>query len=109
MSARPFPLMLLLLFASACTAPRSAEGVRASDVPPELRDDYALFATRCSKCHGLSRALSSAPQDEVFWARYVTRMRLQPSSGIAPEEEKPIVRYLNHYSAELRAAKERSK
>ena len=33
----------------------------------------------------------------------MTRMRRQPSSGITLEDEPPILRYLNFYSAQLRA------
>ncbi len=79
------------------------EGVVLSSVPLELRDEYALFAQRCSKCHSLARALNNGERDEKYWALYVTRMRRQPSSGIAPADEPPILRFLNFHSAQLRA------
>lgn len=79
------------------------EGLVLATVPPELREDYALFAQRCSKCHSLARVLNNGEHDEKYWARYVTRMRRQPSSGIAPQDEPPILRFLNYYSAQLRA------
>ena len=101
-------LLSAVLFASstACsgTQPaRAGEGVAASAVPPEVKEEYALFAQRCSKCHSLSRALNNGDHDPQYWARYVSRMRRQPSSGIAPEDEPPILRYLNFYSSQLRA------
>lgn len=79
------------------------EGVVLSSIPLEHRDEYALFAQRCSKCHSLARALNNGDRDEKYWALYVTRMRRQPSSGIAPEDEPPILRFLNFYSAQVRA------
>ena len=88
---------------TAQTARTPGEGVRASAVPAELKDEYALFSQRCSKCHSLARALNNGDHDPQYWSRYVTRMRRQPSSGITPEDEPPILRYLNFYSAQLRA------
>lgn len=93
-------------FACSATAPQATrgqgEGVNASAIPAEMRDEYALFAQRCSKCHSLARALNNGDHDEKYWARYVARMRRQPSSGIAPDDEPPILRYLNFHSAQLR-------
>ena len=79
------------------------EGVSVSSLPPEHQAEYALFAQRCSKCHSLARVLNNGDHDERYWARYVSRMRRQPASGIAPEDEPPILRFLNFYSAQLRA------
>ena len=99
--------LVLLLGAVGCsgaktqTAGRQGDGV--ASVPSDLREEYALFSQRCSKCHSLARVLNNGEHDATYWARYVERMRRQPSSGIAPEEAPPILRYLNHYSAQLRA------
>jgi hypothetical protein len=99
------PLLLLL---AACPSGGLGQGeIRVANLTPALQSDYALFADRCSKCHSVSRAFNQGDRDDQFWAHYVTRMRRQPSSGIAPEEEEPIVRFLVYYSAELR--KERAK
>ena len=102
-------LVALVIDALGCASAGSSgaraqgEGVVLSSIPPELRDDYALFAQRCSKCHSLSRALNNGDRDPKYWAIYVTRMRRQPSSGIAPEDEPAILRFLNYHSAQLRA------
>ena len=85
-----------------CSASRTTEGVRVSEIPPELHDEYELFAQRCSKCHGLSRPLNAGDKTDEFWQRYVTRMRRQPGSGIAIEDEPPILRFLHFYSARVR-------
>ncbi|RYZ59897.1 MAG: hypothetical protein EOP08_15065 [Proteobacteria bacterium] len=97
-------LALVLGPAAGCSTSRSLEGVRVSEVPVELRDNYELFAQRCSKCHGLSRALNAGDKSDAFWQRYVTRMRRQPGSGIAPEDEPPILAFLHYYSARVRGA-----
>jgi hypothetical protein len=81
------------------------DGLDAAKLPPEVRDDYGVFASRCSKCHALARSLNSGIDDDDFWKLYVSRMRRQPASGISPEDEVPILRFLHHYSLELKRAK----
>lgn len=78
--------------------PHLGDGLPAASVPAGLESEYQLFATRCSKCHALSRALAVAPKDDAYWKVYVARMRRQPQSGIAPEDEPPILRFLHAYS-----------
>ena len=96
------------LFATpACRTPTSmrsyGDGLDVSTIAPEHRDEYALFAQRCSKCHALARALDNGHVEDRFWERYVERMRRQPGSGIAPEDVPPILRFLHYYSSELKA------
>jgi hypothetical protein len=74
------------------------EGLDGSKLPENVRDDYALFAQRCSKCHGLSRPLQSGITSDAYWAGYVERMRRQPASGITPAEAPAILRFLHYYS-----------
>lgn len=85
--------------------PLAGDGLDAAKLPPEVRPDYEVFAARCSKCHALARALNSGIDDDEYWRRYVSRMRRQPASGISPEDEVPILRFLHHYSLELRRAR----
>ena len=107
--ALPIAVVSLAMFGlvgatSACRMDNAhAEGVDVSSYPPEVRDDYALFTVRCSKCHALSRALQSGITDDAYWADYVERMRRQPGSGIAPEESPRIQRFLHYYSLTVRA------
>jgi hypothetical protein len=94
---------LVVLGACALVAcPPRGDGLEASAVPPNLQAEYELFAHRCSKCHGLSRALDSGIVDDGFWRDYVTSMRRQPGSGISPADEDPILRFLYYYAAEQR-------
>jgi len=102
-------LLWSALMGSACHQENAhLEGVDVSSYPPEVRDDYALFTIRCSKCHALSRALQSGITDDAYWADYVERMRRQPGSGIAPEESPRIQRFLHYYSLSVLAARARS-
>jgi hypothetical protein len=82
---------------------RSSEAFDSATLPDDVRDDYALFAQRCSKCHSLARPLQSGISDEEYWHNYVERMRRQPGSGITPGEAPRILHFLRYYSAAWRA------
>lgn len=88
------------LVAGAC-GPR-AEGLDPSKIPDNVRADYAVFTVKCSKCHGLSRPLQSGITDDEQWRMYVRRMRRQQGSGISPEDEQVVLRFLRWYAADLR-------
>jgi hypothetical protein len=88
----------LMLVASCHHEPPRFEGLDPRQMPDEVRPDYALFANRCSKCHSLARPLQSGITDDRYWADYVERMRLQPSSGISREDATPILRFLHYLS-----------
>ena len=75
-----------------------AAGIPAEQIPPDLRDDYQVFAVRCSKCHSLSRPLQSGITDDRHWASYIARMRLQPGSGITADDTPKILRFLSFHS-----------
>jgi hypothetical protein len=95
-------LLLLPGAIAACAAARS-EGLDVATLPVEVRPDYELFANRCSRCHSLARPLESGIKDDAFWKEYVERMRRQPSSGISPADEIPILRFLHYYSQDKKA------
>lgn len=76
-----------------------------STLPPTVVPDYEVFAARCSKCHSLARPLQSGITDDAFWAKYVERMRRQPSSGISHGDVTVILRFLHYYSEEQRKAR----
>lgn len=100
---RPIVPAAIAALLAACSAnPRGlrpmGDGIDPRSIPTEYRADYELFAQRCSKCHGLARALENDRVDPRFWDRYVDRMRHQPGSGIAPEDVPPILHFLYFYS-----------
>lgn len=78
------------------------EGIDTATIPDDLRSDYQIFATRCSKCHSLARPLTSNITDDEQWVMYVNRMRRQPGSGISYEDQAHILRFLKWYAADLR-------
>ncbi len=91
-----------LVLEASCSSSMRSEGLDPSTLPAEVRDDYAVFARRCSKCHSLARPLTAAISDDSYWSMYVTRMRRQPGSGISQEDTAPILRFLHYYSLEQR-------
>lgn len=95
--------MLCALVALGCGAYQRGEGLDVAVVPPNLRDDYELFARRCARCHSLSRPLNARVDGEQHWAQYVNRMRRMPGSGIAPDDVAGLMRFLTWYSAARRA------
>jgi hypothetical protein len=96
--------VLLLLLVTGC-ASGARDGLDVAKLPVEVRDDYALFARRCSKCHPLARPLNSGIDDDSRWIDYVSRMRRQPGSGITQQDTAPILRFLHYYSLEQKRVK----
>ena len=66
--------------------------------PVEVRLGCALAETRCTRCHTIDRILNARVNSPNHWRAYVHRMRLQPQSGILPDEEAPILRCLVYRS-----------
>ncbi|HEX4513361.1 MAG TPA: hypothetical protein VH054_07490 [Polyangiaceae bacterium] len=95
----------MALAIAQCGPVHGSDEVDTLKVPADLRADYAIFEQRCSKCHSLARPLTSGIDDDEYWRRYVERMRRQPSSGISPEDEVPILRFLHYFSEEQKKKK----
>src|SRR5512146_54280 len=62
------------------------------EAPVEVRLGCALAESRCTRCHTIDRILNARIDSPRHWEAYVHRMRLQPQSGILPDEEAPILR-----------------
>lgn len=62
--------------------------------PADMKAGYKLFATRCSKCHTIARAINSEFVLEDEWERYVKRMMRKPGSGISANDGKTIYEFL---------------
>jgi hypothetical protein len=86
-----------------CSGERAEVGALAQRA--DAREDYRVFAARCSKCHSLARPLNSGIDDDEYWKLYVARMRRQPASGISPEDAVAILRFLHLFSVEERRRK----
>jgi hypothetical protein len=99
--------MLLVLALAGCATQAGAgrDGLDVNQLPVEVRDDYNLFARRCSKCHSLSRPLNSGIDQDETWAIYVARMRRQPGSGISQDDATHILRFLHYWALEQQRLK----
>jgi hypothetical protein len=64
------------------------------DAPVDVRLGCALAETRCTRCHTADRIINARVDKPDHWHAYIHRMRLQPQSGILPDEERPIARCL---------------
>ena len=85
----------LLLLLAGC----SGLGGETRLAPPpgaslEIRTSCALAESRCTRCHTIDRVLAARVESPTHWQAYVHRMRLQPQSGILPDEETPIAQCL---------------
>ena len=96
--------ILWALGVAGCAAFRRGEGLDPGTLPVSVRADYEVFADRCARCHSLSRPLTARVDSPRHWREYVTRMRAMPGSGIAPEDEPALLRFLDWYSASRRDA-----
>lgn len=95
-------LAAALTACSGSSASTRPDGLDPETLPAELRDDYEVFAQRCSRCHSLARPLSAGFNDMDQWRNYVARMRRQPSSGISPQDEVQILAFLEYFTAQRR-------
>lgn len=68
--------------------------IDVSKYPADMQAGYKLFATRCSKCHTIARAINSEFVLEDEWERYVKRMMRKPGSGISANDGKIIYEFL---------------
>lgn len=99
-----FAACCLGLLAVACggtAAEMRAGSFDTQELPAELRQPYAIFEVRCSKCHTLDRPLNAHIVDKAHWDRYVARMRRMPGSGISPRDANEILKFL-YYLADLK-------
>lgn len=100
--------MLRLLSAAAlcasCTGsasqntqpPRLASDI--GEVPADMMSDYRSFASNCSKCHDLDRALTAPVTDNRHWDIYVAKMMRTAGSAISAHEKPHILRFLYWYT-----------
>jgi hypothetical protein len=89
------------VFSSACGGAAVGDSTVYIDVqkiPVELRDEYNSFATNCSKCHSLSRALNAPVKEPNHWDLYVARMMRTAGSSISSREAPVILRFLHWYT-----------
>ncbi len=93
---------LALILLTGCTGGPPA--VDTSGYPPEQQANYALFESRCGRCHELGRALDTSV-GEGGWDAYVKRMARHPGAGISDEDQRRIASFLEFHHAQQRGAK----
>ena len=78
---------------------KGAATIDVSKYPAGVKQNYQVFAQKCTQCHKLSRPINSdyALPDE--WSRYVKRMMHNPGAGISSEEGKQIYEFLVYDSS----------
>jgi hypothetical protein len=96
---------LAIALALVACGPRHVDALDPASLPENIRADYAVFASRCSKCHALARPLNAGITDDEQWRLYVNRMRRQPGSGITMDDQVAVLRFLEHYARGLRDKK----
>jgi hypothetical protein len=92
-----------LLLAAGCggssqATPSGNLRTNLGDIPPDMRSDYESFASNCSKCHGLERALAAPVTDNRHWDVYVAKMMRTAGSAINASEAPHILRFLYWYT-----------
>lgn len=81
------------------TADKGPETVDVSAFPKDVQESYAVFASKCSKCHTLARPINTnlaAPE----WKMYVKRMMNKPDSGVSPDQGKEVYKFLKFWQEE---------
>lgn len=96
--ARFAPLLLLFASCGGEARARRPDGLDVSAYPDDMREAYAVFEYRCSRCHSLARPLNAEIEGVAFWDDYVERMRRQPGSGINHADARTILRFLTYYT-----------
>lgn len=92
-----FALAALVTVALGVAACGSApDTIDVSAYPPEMQTNYAIFETRCSRCHGLERPIN-ARVAEGGWDTYVRRMARHPGAGIDAADQRAIVAFLEYH------------
>ena len=71
-----------------------------SGYPEKQKKEYAIFSTKCAKCHPLARPINSRFTAEE-WKRYMKRMIRRPNSGINEEQAANIYEFLKFHSAQI--------
>jgi len=85
-------------------ADKGADSVDVSAYPADIKEAYATFSSKCSKCHTLARPINTDMTADS-WKMYVKRMSNKPDSAISPDQGKTIYKFLKFYQGEKDAKK----
>jgi mono/diheme cytochrome c family protein len=73
-----------------------------SGFPPEIKQGYRTFHSKCNECHGLDSSLKPSLSSTV-WTAEVKRMQAMASSQFNDEEAKAILDFLNYDESHRKA------
>ena len=69
--------------------------IDVSAYPAPIRDEYALFQARCSRCHTLARPINSPWVSQENWTEFLDRMQKHSGGVLLTEDErKSIIEFL---------------
>ena len=68
--------------------------IDVSKYPPEMKANYKVFTTKCSKCHSIARPINCEFVLEDEWERYVKRMMNKGGSLFTAADGKQIYDFL---------------
>ncbi|MFI5345583.1 MAG: hypothetical protein ACHQ51_04335 [Elusimicrobiota bacterium] len=77
------------------------ETIDVSAYPSEQRQNYAVYARACARCHGLARSINAPYTSRGWWEFYMTGMRVRGHVAGRPftrEEVKTILDFLDYDS-----------
>ncbi len=61
---------------------KGPDSIDVSNYPPEQQENYKVFASKCSQCHTLARAINSPYVSREEWSAYVAKMSQKKGSGL---------------------------
>src|SRR5438034_8543155 len=79
-----------------------------SHYPDEVQKQYKLFATKCSRCHDLSRALTAKYTGEAQWRDLVDRMSRKPGASISRADQAQVTAFLVYHQEAQTSGKPRT-
>ncbi len=80
-------------------ADKGPDKIDVSGFPKDVQENYAVFASKCSKCHTLARPINTN-LTAAEWKMYVKRMMNKPDSGVSPDQGKLIYQFLKFWQDE---------
>jgi hypothetical protein len=78
---------------------KGPQTIDVSKYPDGIKENYEVFASKCTQCHKLSRPINSDYATPDEWSRYIKRMMHKPGSGISNTEGKKIYEFLVYDSS----------
>ncbi|MFI5362794.1 MAG: hypothetical protein ACHQ49_12550 [Elusimicrobiota bacterium] len=80
------------------------DSVDVSSYPKVQQDNYAVFASVCSRCHTLARPINAPIVSREDWRRFISRMhirsKVQSDKTFTKEQAKAVVDFLAYDSHE---------